>query len=286
MTDGPGDVAQRPIAIVGAGTLGGMLAATLVGHGADVQLFDINPLQLETASEHAARVADRLVTERGGSCGQLQTATVLADAVRDAWLVIEAVPERLDLKREVFAQLDEVAGEDAILATNSSSYRSRLLADVVSRPERLMNTHFYHPPEKNAVEVMTSGFTDPTLIALVMDVLGSRGFRPFHVRQESTGFIYNRIWAAIKREALLVVEAGIAEPEEIDVLFRSFHQAAVGPFELMDRVGLDVVLDIEEHYASELEEIPEEPRRLLRRYIAEGKLGVKSGEGFYPYEQG
>ena len=284
MADGPADIAQRPIAIIGAGTLGGMLAATLIGHGTDVQLFDINPVQLEAASEHVAHVADRLVAERGGSRGQLHTTTVLADAVRDAWLVIEAAPERLDLKREVFAQLDEVAGEDAILATNSSSYRSRLLADVVSRPERLMNTHFYHPPEKNAVEVMTSGFTDPALITLVMDVLGSRGFRPFHVRRESTGFIYNRIWAAIKRESLLVVEAGIAEPEEIDVLFRSFHQAAVGPFELMDRVGLDVVLDIEEHYAGELEGIPEEPRRLLRRYIAEGKLGMKSGEGFYRYE--
>ncbi|MCO5177755.1 MAG: 3-hydroxyacyl-CoA dehydrogenase NAD-binding domain-containing protein [Thermomicrobiales bacterium] len=275
------DVERRPVAIVGAGTLGGMIAATFIGHGADVHLFDISPAQLRAAASHV----DAVVSTLGdGDRGQLTTSTSLADTVRDAWLIIEAVPERLDLKRDVFAQIDEVAPEDAILTTNSSSYRSSALADVVSQPERLMNTHFYHPPERNAVEVMTSGSTDPALIELVIEQLGRRGFRPFHVRQESTGFIYNRVWAAIKREALMVVATGVAAPEDVDALFRSFHEAGVGPFELMDRVGLDVVLEIEEHYAREREGIPEEPRQLLRRYITEGKLGVKSGEGFYRYE--
>lgn len=274
------DVERRPIAIVGAGTLGGMIAATLVGHGADVQLFDISQAQLDSAIARA----DTLTSTFGNDeRGQLTTSTSMAEAVKNAWLIIEAVPERLDLKREIFAQLDEVAPEDAVLTTNSSSYRSSALADVVSQPQRLMNTHFYHPPERNAVEVMTSGSTDPALIELVIEQLGQRGFRPFHVRQESTGFIYNRVWAAIKREALMVVATGIAAPEDVDALFRSFHEAGVGPFELMDRVGLDVVLEIEEHYAQERDGIPQEPRELLRRYIAEGKLGVKSGEGFYRY---
>ncbi len=104
---------------------------------------------------------------------------------------------------------------------------------------------------------------------------------PFRVRRESDGFIFNRIWAAIKRECLMVVEEGVASPSDVDGMWRIFVRAGIPPFELMDRVGLDVVLDIEEHYASIRSGIPEGPRRLLREYIGQGRLGVKSGRGFY-----
>jgi 3-hydroxybutyryl-CoA dehydrogenase len=273
------DAEARPIAVIGAGTLGRKIAAMLAGHGAVVRLYDINDQQLRDAASYARGVIATLPQPTAS----LTTTGDMAEAVRDAWLVIEAIPERLDLKQRLFADLDELAPIDAILATNSSSLKSSLLIGEVSKPERVMNAHFYQPPDWNAVELMTCGQTDPAAIALMQTMLARYGLEPFHVRMESTGFIYNRVWAAIKREALVVVEEGIGAPEDVDRLFCSFHGATMGPFRLMDRVGLDVVLDIEEHYASECDGIPEGPRNLLRRMIAEGKLGVKSGEGFYRY---
>jgi 3-hydroxybutyryl-CoA dehydrogenase len=276
------DAKRRPVAIVGAGTLGRRIAATLTGHGADVRLYDVSETQLRDAEQYVADVASKL-TEDSGKRGQFRTTTDLREAVAGCWLVIEAVPERLELKREIFAELDELAPPDAILATNSSSIKSSLLIGEVSKPERVLNAHFYQPPAWNGVEVMSCGVTDDAAIDLMMTMLGQLGLVPFHVRKESTGFIYNRVWAAIKREALMVVEEGVALPEDVDQLFCMLHGAEMGPFRLMDHVGLDVVLDIEEIYASEREAIPEGPRRLLRRMIAEGKLGAKSGEGFYRY---
>ena len=251
----------------------------LASHGATVRLFDISEQQLHDAASYARGVMETLPQPNA----ELTTTGDMAEAVRDAWLVVEAIPERLDLKQRLFAELDELAPADAILATNSSSLKSSLLINEVSKPERVMNAHFYQPPDWNAVELMTCGQTDPAAIDLMRKMLARYGLEPFHVRKESTGFIYNRVWAAIKREALSVVEEGVADPEDVDRLFCSLHGATMGPFQLMDRVGLDVVLDIEEHYASERDGIPAGPRNLLRRMIADGKLGAKSGEGFYRY---
>ena len=114
-----------------------------------------------------------------------------------------------------------------------------------------------------------------------MSRLPQYGFVPFHVRRESDGFIFNRIWASIKRECLMVVDEGVARPEDVDRMWRLFTAAGQAPFQLMDRVGLDVVLDIEEHYAAVRPGVPEGPRRLLRRYVERGRLGVKTGRGFY-----
>jgi len=273
------DAETRPVAVIGSGTLGRRIAAMLAGHGAVVRLFDINEQQLQDAEAYARDVAATLPQPQI----DLTTTTDMAEAVRDAWLVVEAIPERLDLKQALFADLDELAPADAILATNSSSLKSSLLIGEVSKPERVMNAHFYQPPDFNAVELMSCGETDVAAIDLMRTMLARYGLDPFHVRKESTGFIYNRVWAAIKREALMVVEESVADPADIDSIFCSLHGATMGPFQLMDRVGLDVVLDIEEHYASERDGIPDGPRNLLRRMIAEGKLGVKSGEGFYRY---
>ena len=205
----------------------------------------------------------------------------IAEAVRNAWLVIEAIPERLELKKQIFGQLDELAPPDAILASNSSSYASRLFLDKVVRPERVLNIHFYMPPKQNAVDVMSCGKTDRDVLDFVLATLPRFGFSPFEARRESTGFIYNRIWAAIKREALEVVAEGVSTPQEIDQMYQINSGAAAGPFRMMDHVGLDVVLDIEEHYCAEHPEYPEGPRRVLRGYVQQGRLGVKSGEGFY-----
>jgi 3-hydroxybutyryl-CoA dehydrogenase len=278
----PVDVEQRPVAVLGAGTLGRRIAVMFATRGGESRLYDVSAEQRDEATAYAARRLPVVVGRReGATIGAVTVHEDLAEAVDGTWLVVEAVPERLDLKRTVFADLDRLAPPDAILASNSSSYPTSRLVDAVSEPERLLNMHFYMPPQNPAVELMSCGRTDPGIIDLLVERLPAYGLVPFEVHGESTGFIYNRIWAAIKREALAVVAEGVSTPEEVDRIFTLSLGAPYGPFRMMDAVGLDVVLDIEEHYAAEREGIPEGPRELLRRHIAEGRLGAKSGRGFY-----
>ena len=131
------------------------------------------------------------------------------------------------------------------------------------------------------VELMSCGKTDPAIIDFLMERLPLYGLVPFRVQRESVGFIFNRIWAAIKRESLSVVEEGVANLEDVDRMFNLFTAHQPAPFRLMDKVGLDVVLAIEEHYAEVRKHLPEGPRKLLQRYVDDGRLGVKSGRGFY-----
>ena len=283
----PEDVDQRPVTIVGAGTLGRLIATVFAAGGNDVRIFDASAEQLEGGRDHVEQHVSEvqqaldLHTDRTGG---VEGADDLARAVDGAWLVIESVPERVDIKTEVFGELDRAAEPDAILATNSSSLPSRLVIDKVEHPERVLNMHYQQPPDLNAVELMSCGKTDPAIIEALMNKLPDYGLAPFHVRRESDGFIFNRIWASIKRECLMVVEEGVASPEDVDEMWRIFVRPGIPPFRLMDRVGLDIVLAIEEHYAEVRPGIPEGPRKLLRQYIDEGRLGSKGGGGFYDGE--
>jgi 3-hydroxybutyryl-CoA dehydrogenase len=280
----PEDLDQRPVTVVGAGTLGRLIATVFAAGGSDVRLFDTSAEQLQAGrdhvEQHAAEVGEALGL-RPTRGGRVEAVDDLARAADGAWLVIESVPERVDLKVEVFGELDRAAADDAVLATNSSSLPSRLVIDDVQRPERVLNMHFQQPPQLNAVELMSCGRTDPEVIDALMAKLGDFGLAPFRVQVESDGFIFNRIWAAIKRECLMVVDEGVATPEDVDEMWRIFTRPGIPPFRLMDRVGLDIVLAIEEHYADVRDGIPEGPRALLRRYVDEGRLGAKSGRGFY-----
>lgn len=282
----PRDVDDRPIAIDGAGTLGKRIGSVYAAAGTDVRIFDVSQAQREAARDYVNEQIDEVrsvLNLTGSRLGQVAVFDDLAEAVRGAWMVIEAIPERLDLKREVLGQLDELVDTDAILASNSSSFPTSQMIDQVKRPERVLNTHYQQPPDLNAVELMSCGKTDESLIDALMEKIPQYGLVPFRVRRESDGFIFNRVWAAIKRECLMVVEEGVATPEDVDGMWEIFTAPGVPPFRLMDRVGLDVVLNIEEHYASVRPGLPEGPRKLLRELIEDGKLGVKSGRGFYEY---
>ncbi len=283
----PSDLDDRPIAIDGAGTLGRRIATVYAAGGTEVRIFDVSQAQREAARDYANEHIDdvRSALKLSGSrIGEVALFDDLAEAVRGAWMVVEAIPEQLELKRELFGQLDELADADAILASNSSSFPTSLMIDKVGHPERVLNTHYQQPPELNAVELMSCGKTDESLIDALMEKMPQYGLVPFRVRKESDGFIFNRVWAAIKRECLMVVEEGVAAPEDVDGMWEIFTAPGIPPFRLMDRVGLDVVLNIEEHYASVRSGLPEGPRKLLQTLIDQGKLGVKSGQGFYEYE--
>lgn len=282
----PRDVDDRPIAIDGGGTLGRRICTVYAAGGTDVRMFDVSQAQREAARDYVHEQIDHVrstMGPAGSRAGEVALFDDLAEAVRGAWMVIEAIPEQLDLKQEAFAQLDELADADAILASNSSSLPTSHLIDKVKHPERVLNTHYYQPPELNAVELMSCGKTDEALIDSLIERLPRYGLVPFRVRRQSDGFIFNRIWAAIKRECLMVVEEGVAAPEDVDGMWTIFTAPCIPPFRLMDRVGLDVVLNIEEHYASVRAGLPEGPRKLLHQLVDEGKLGVKSGHGFYDY---
>jgi 3-hydroxybutyryl-CoA dehydrogenase len=280
----PDDVDERPVAVLGAGTLGARIVRMLAAGGSHVRIYNRTTERAEAAASEARERAAEVREQLGLTAprtGDVEVAPSVEAAVSGAWLVIESVAEDLELKRRVFADLDRIAEPDAVLATNSSSYPSSALVEGLARPERVLNLHFLMPPEFNPVEVMSSGRTDEAIIDALVERLPRYGLIPYRVRRESVGFIFNRVWAAIKREALMVIEEGVSTPEEVDRIWCDVFGTPAGPFRLMDQVGLDVVLAIEEHYAEERDGIPEGPRALLRRYLEEGRLGSKSGRGFY-----
>jgi 3-hydroxybutyryl-CoA dehydrogenase len=284
---------QPPIAVIGAGTLGWQIALTFAAAGVPVHLHDISPvalaggLTLLDAELKRMAAAGELTESPAAIRARVTPSEVLARAIAGVWLAIEAIPERLALKRAFYTELSALAGPDVIFASNSSSYKSRAFADVVDRPERLLNAHFYGRPwRRPAVELMTCGQTDPAVIVRLRAFLAACGLRPFVCRGESTGFLFNRIWHAVKQESLRVVAEGHATPAEIDALWQIVMGADPdGPFARMDRVGLDVVLDIERHYAAESGHARDEPPPFLAEMVAAGRLGVKTGRGFYDYEQ-
>jgi 3-hydroxybutyryl-CoA dehydrogenase len=270
----PTDAAERPIVVVGAGTLGRRIAAVFASGGAEVRINDLNAKQREAALAYTQQTIPQLnqrLAEQGKpvAAGSVTATEDLAQALKNAWLVVEAVPERLDIKIPLFGRLDRMAPADALLATNSSSYASSAVIGEVASPQRVLNMHFAMPPASMAVELMSSGVSTLTLLEQIAQTLRGYGLDPYIARKESTGFI---------------VASGVSTPEDVDGIMRANMGIADGPFQLMDNVGLDVVLDIEEHYAQEFPHLPTGPRALLHSYVDAGKLGRKSGEGFYKYE--
>ena len=278
------EIDTRSVAVIGAGTLGRRIAMMFATRGGMMRIYDRSADQRSAAVEFVnENIVDALDSIGKGRAGTVEAADDLADALRSAWLVVEAVPERLDIKIPLWGQIDEAADDDAIFTTNSSSYASSTMIEKVTDPSRMCNLHFYMPPQSNAVDLMSDGYTSRDVLDTLLTVLPEFGIVPFEARKESTGFIFNRIWAAIKRESLEVVAEGVATPEDIDEMFKVNWHLPFGPFAMMDSVGLDVVLDIEKHYAAENSSLPTGPRDVLEKYIADGRLGRKSGAGFYDY---
>ena len=284
----PTNYKERPIVIIGAGTLGMRIALMMATRDGEVRIYDPSSEQRSKANDFIQQQLPNLLARfPGRKKGNIVLFDDIANAVENAWIIFEAIPEKLELKKKIFSDLDKFAPIDAILASNSSSFPSSQLIEQVSETgrTRVVNAHFYMPPIQNAVEIMSCGFTDQEVITTLMDTLPTYGgLVPFEVRKESIGFIFNRVWAAIKRECLEVVAEGISTPEDIDRIFMVNTGISMGPFREMDQIGLDVILEIEEYYATLNPSLPTGPRELLRKYIEKGKLGVKSGCGFYSYK--
>lgn len=281
----PTGIESRPVTVIGGGTLGRRIALMFASGGAEARIYDLaEQVRADAVSYVEHTLPDVVAARHGAVAGTVRGEDNLDAAVDGAWLVVEAIPERLNLKTKVFGQLDRAVAADTILASNSSSYASRLMIEEVEHPERVLNMHFYMPPRQNAVDLMSDGQTSPAIIEFLKEHLPAYGVIPFVAHKESTGFIFNRIWAAVKRESLAVVADGVSTPDDVDAMFQVNSGAQAGPFRMMDQVGLDVVLDIENHYADENPHLPEGPRTLLHKYVDAGHLGVKTGQGFYTYK--
>ncbi|SIF94748.1 Putative dehydrogenase (3-hydroxybutyryl-CoA dehydrogenase FadB?) [Mycobacteroides abscessus subsp. abscessus] len=280
----PADIDNRPVAVLGAGTLGRRIALTFATRGGVVHLYDVSEESLQSAKEFLDQRIPELVKARsalGAQPATIEYYTDLPSAVKDAWYVVESVPEVQALKIDMLGQLDEIAAPDAIIGTNSSSFMSSELMGKVKHPERFLNTHYGQPPEAPQAELVTDGHTDERIFDILGAELPKHGFVTAVAHKESVGFIINRVWAAVKREALAVVAEGVSTPAEFDRIWVASGMSPIGVFRAIDRVGLDVALDIEDNYIKHFPYIPTTSRDLLQQYVDEGKLGVKSGEGFY-----
>jgi 3-hydroxybutyryl-CoA dehydrogenase len=283
------DSSIRAVAVVGAGTLGAQIAAMSAASGRVVRLYDAAPGATQRAIGRLRAmlepvIADgRLAWNLEDVLARIHPAETLDVAVRDADLVIEAIREHLETKQSVFAQISSI-NPTAILATNSSSIPSSALAEHVADPSRLVNLHFFTEFwKRSAVELMGCGQTSDAVMATMADFGRSLGLYCAVVRGESKGFIINRVWRAVKREALAVVDEGHADPEDVDRLWAFFWGIDYGPFAAMDQVGLDVIADIEDSYIAVSQDPTDVRSKTLHGLLAEGRFGEKSGAGFYDY---
>ncbi|TAQ85330.1 hypothetical protein B7494_g6338 [Chlorociboria aeruginascens] len=236
---------SRPVAILGGGVLGRRIACTWAAGGWDVRIRDPSSEQRNGALHY---IENNVASYpfNGSAPGKALAFEDLAEAVKDAWTVIEAVPEKLPLKIDTFAALEKFAPKDAILASNSSSYKSSEMLEKVGKDtrQRILNTHYMMPPDNRIVELMTDGETDEDIFPFYVERLKEVGMSPIVARKESTGFVFNRVWAAIKRECLTILAEGVSVPEELDrVWVEMFSNGKVGPCAMMDAVGL-YMLDI------------------------------------------
>ena len=282
----------KRVTVVGAGTMGRQISLQIARHGFPVILYDLDATVLaKVRAAQADIMADWVAS--GRTSAELEEATLariayeadLEVALREADLAIEAVPEKLELKRKVFAQLDRYLPENAIIASNSSSIRVSLIEDATERAEQVANLHFYLPVwDSPMVEVGAGSTTRADVLDALCEFASAIGILPLRVRRESTGFIFNRVWRAVKKEVMKVADSGVASIEDIDRAWMTkFGSEMLPPFAQMDRIGLDVIRDIELRYAEESGDRSDLPLPILTEKVDRGELGVKSGRGFYRY---
>jgi len=279
------------ITVLGTGVLGSQIAFQSAFSGFDVVAWDVDEPALEAARVRFRKLADRYIREdfqgsAGGKAeaalGRLRYTTDLADAAKDADLVIEAVPEQLELKRGIYARLGAVAPEKTIFATNSSTLLPSKLMDATGRPDRFLALHFANEIWKfNVGEVMGTDLTSPAVYDTVVEFARDMGMVPIEIKKEKAGYVLNSLLVPFLNAAGELLVDGIADPETIDKTWRIATGAPSGPFQIYDVIGLMTPYNVARANPSPKSQAFAE--YLKTNYIDKGKLGVATGEGFYSY---
>ena len=279
------------IAVLGAGTMGHGIAHGAAAAGYDTVVFDVAPAALDKAKAAIAAIGEKsielrkqTVDQRDAMLARLEMTTNLAGAVREADFIIEAVPEQIDVKLSTFRDVQANAPAGAVLASNSSALSISEMAAVLDDPSRLGGMHFFNPVHRmKLVEVVRAHETSDATIAAIEDVAAAMGKETVLIR-ESPGLVTSRINAMIGNEAFYMLQDGVASARDIDKALKLGLNHPMGPFELVDLVGLDVRLSILEYLHRTLGE-KFRPCPLLEEYVKEGRLGKKAGRGVYDYSE-
>ncbi len=273
----------KTISIIGAGYMGKQIIEKSALYGYDINVFETNP---EGLNDFINNIKTK-VLEKGIKI-EIKNYSNLSQSVKETDLIIEAIPEKLELKKEIFAQIDKSAPLHAILATNSSSIPVSKLEDVVDRKDKLLNIHFYNLFTMPMADIMRGTETSEETFQIGKNWIESIDIVPLEVKKECYGFVLNRIWRAIKKDCLKIWAGGYADIETVDKAWQIFCQYFLtnkyGPFQFMDRIGLDVIYDIEMSYFKNSGLPDDKPPDLLKKVVDNGELGVKTGKGFYNYK--
>ena len=284
---------MRKIAVIGAGTMGNGIAHTFAQSGYEVSLIDVSADSLERGMNTIEKNLDRMLkrekiseADKQNTLDKITTYTSMNDGVSDVDLVVEAATENMDIKLKIFSQLDEVCGENVILASNTSSISITKIASVTNRPDKVIGMHFMNPvPVMKLVEIIRGYATSDDVTDQIMQLSRDLKKSPVEVN-DYPGFVANRILMPMINEAVYTLYEGVAGVEEIDTVMMLGMAHPMGPLHLADFIGLDVCLSILEVLNDGFGNPKYAPCPLLVNMVTAGKLGLKSGEGFYDYSEG
>ncbi|KKB35206.1 3-hydroxyacyl-CoA dehydrogenase family protein [Bacillus thermotolerans] len=280
------------VGVVGSGTMGGAIAHLAALSGSQVIVRDVEEVYLQKALQAMETFMDksiakgRMTVEQKAETLERVTFTTSLEDLKPADVVIEAIIEDLDAKKAVFAELDRIMPEDVILATNTSSMSITVIAEATKRPDRVAGMHFFNPPQiMKLVEVVRGYKTSDETVQALMELAQQLGKEPIEVKKDSPGFIVNRIMIPQFIEAIRLVEEGVASVEDVDKAVKLGLNYPMGPFELQDFGGVEVGLFVMDYFYEEFKDDRFAAPLSIRQLVRAGRLGRKTGAGFYNYEK-
>jgi 3-hydroxybutyryl-CoA dehydrogenase len=281
----------KNMVVIGAGTMGKMISLQASLAPLNIILVDISKQSLDNAQNYIHETLKNWVDlgeiteeERTSRLKKIVFSTDLKTAASNADFVIEAIYEEVGIKQKMFENLDQFCRADTVLCTNTSALRPSIIGEHIKLKDRFLAVNFECPVwEQPMVEIMSTSETSDETYLITKKLIESIQLTPITVKKEINGYVANRIWRAIKKESMFLVDEGYSTIEDVDKSFIILYGCESGPFMQMDMIGLDSIMKVEERYFDETGDPSDRPRKILRDLVEKGNLGVKTGKGFYTY---